>query len=168
MFANLITSEYLKKKNIIDDNVDVRLLTTFITTAQDKYIQNRLGENLYNKIMTDVANETISGNYEILLYNFIMPCLMWYSIYEALPFINFKLTNKSVVQKTGTNLDVAETNEIDILRQQARNNGEFYGQRIKVELCNDNGKYPELDQATQINGIKPDQDTEYFGGIYIP
>lgn len=168
MFANLITSEYLKKKNIIDDNVDVRLLTTFITTAQDKYIQNRLGENLYNKIMNDVSNETITGDYEILLYNFIMPCLMWYSIYEALPFINFKLTNKSVVQKNGDNLNVAETNDIDILRQQARNNGEFYGQRLKVELCNNHTKYPELDQTTQDNGIKPDKDIEYFGGIYIP
>lgn len=168
MFANLITSEYLKKRNIIDDNVDVRLLTTFITTAQDKYIQNRLGENLYNKIMTDVAAGTVTGDYEILLYNFIMPCLMWYSIYEALPFINFKMTNLSVVQKTGDNMNTADNNNIDILRQQARNNGEFYGQRLKVELCNNETKYPELEQTTQTNGIKPDNDTEYFGGIYLP
>ena len=62
--ALFITINDLKRKSIIDGNVDADKLIQFIEVAQDTHIQNYLGGLLYNKLQTLILNGTIgdSGN----------------------------------------------------------------------------------------------------------
>ena len=167
-FANLLDTDYLFKRSMVDSNVDTKLLTTFITTAQDLHIQSILGENLYNKIMNDVASTgTTTGGYLILLQNYIMPAHMWWTIYEALPFISFKITNKSVTQKASPNDPIANSTDLNWLRNITRNNAEFYTQRIREYIVNDPSSFPEYYTSIGIERIVPKR-TTYFSGIYLP
>jgi hypothetical protein len=153
---------------MIDDNVDSKLLETFIITAQDMHIQSILGENLYLSIMNMVDAGTISGDYNVLLMNYIMPAQMWWTIYEALPFISFKLTNKTVTQKGGAPNDVAASPEnIHWLRNITKNNADYYTQRIREQIINNPSSYPEYFTVVGIERIPPRRST-YFSGMYLP
>ena len=48
--ALFITINDLKRKSIIDGNVDADKLIQFIEVAQDTHIQNYLGGKLYNRV----------------------------------------------------------------------------------------------------------------------
>ena len=58
--ALFITINDLKRKSIIDGNVDADKLIQFIEVAQDTHIQNYLGGLLYKKLQTLIINDTIS------------------------------------------------------------------------------------------------------------
>lgn len=166
-YARLITTEYLLKRSMIDENIDAALLTTFIDTAQDRFIQSILGENLYNKIMSDVSTNSISGQYLYLLANYIQPAQMWATIYEALPFLTFKITNKSVVQKTAENTTGAGDTSVNWLRNIVKNNADFYNQRIREYIVNNPSDFQEYWQSIGVERITPRRST-YFSGMYLP
>ena len=166
-FAQLLDTDYLFKRSMIDDSVDTKLLITFIVTAQDKSIQSILGENLYNTIMDMVILGTITGYYNILLQNYIKPAHMWGTIYEALPFISFKLTNKSVTQKTNPGDSVANSSDINWLRNVVKSNSDFYNQRIREYIINNPSAFPEYFTTVGIERIAPRRST-YFSGMYLP
>ncbi len=167
-FAALIKTDYLSKRNIVDENVDAKLLETFIVTAQDKSIQSIIGENLYQKIMNDVATTgTTTGEYLILLNNYIQPALMWGTIFEALPFLTFKITNKSVVQKTSDHSTAATDDNVNWLRMIVKNNSDFYNQRIREYIINSPSAFPEYFTTVGTERISPRRST-YFSGMYLP
>lgn len=166
-YARLINTDYLLKRSMVDENIDAALLTTFIDTAQDRFIQSILGENLYLKIMGDVVSSTITGQYLTLLANYIQPALMWATIYEALPFLTFKITNKSVVQKTSDSSTAASDTNVNWLRSIVKNNADFYNQRIREYIANAPGDFPEYWSSVGVERIQPRRST-YFSGIYLP
>ena len=59
--ALFITINDLKRKSIIDGNVDADKLIQFIEVAQDTHIQNYLGGLLYKKLQTLILNGTIQS-----------------------------------------------------------------------------------------------------------
>ncbi len=67
----LISENYVKKYTTINGSVDPNLLYPSIYLAQDKWLLPFLGTDLLNKIKNDVANNTIAGNYQILLEDYI-------------------------------------------------------------------------------------------------
>lgn len=166
-FSQLLDTDYLFSRSMVDENVDSKLLTTFIVTAQDKQIQSILGENLYNTIMDMVYNNTIAGYYNILLQNYVKPAHMWATIYEALPFITFKITNKSVVAKTAPNDNVITSVDLNWLRNIVKNDMDFYIQRIREYIINNPSAFPEYFTTVGIERITPRRST-YFSGMYLP
>ena len=87
--ALFITINDLKRKSIIDGNVDADKLIQFIEVAQDTHIQNYLGGLLYKKLQTLIINDTISdaanSDYKSLLDDYIKPMLVWFTQSSYLP-----------------------------------------------------------------------------------
>ena len=77
--ALFITINELKRKSIIDGNVDADKLIQFIEVAQDTHIQNYLGGKLYTKlqnlIINDEINDAGNSDYKSLLDTYIKPML---------------------------------------------------------------------------------------------
>ena len=65
MKALFITLQELKRKSIIDGNVDTDKFIQFIKIAQEIHIQNYLGSKLYDKISADIIADSLTG---IILY----------------------------------------------------------------------------------------------------
>lgn len=166
-FAELLSTDYLLRRSMIDDNCDTKLLATFIVVAQDLHIQSILGENLYNSVMDKVAGQTIGGEYSVLLQNYIMPSHMWHTIYEAIPFLSFKITNKSIMQKTSPNDPIANSGDLNWLRNICKKNASFYDQRIREYIANNPSAFPEYWTTVGIERIAPRR-TSYFSGIGLP
>ena len=58
-----ISIEYLRVNSIINDNVDSKVLLPIIRMAETKYIQQVLGNNLYEKLVLDATTNPSSITY---------------------------------------------------------------------------------------------------------
>jgi hypothetical protein len=80
MYANddvlLITKDDLFKYTQLSGNFDIDKITPFIKVAQDIEVQQLLGTVLYRKILTDVQNSTLTGNYLTLVSEYVQPMLI--------------------------------------------------------------------------------------------
>lgn len=163
MRAQFLNTDYIYKYTVIENNVDADLITKFIWQAQDLNIQAVLGSNLYNKLMDDCPNFT--GAYKTLVKNYVQPALAEWVVYHSLPFINFRLTNKAVSQKSSDNSNPSTVDDLKWLRDQVRNNAEFYNERVKDYIKNNQSSFPEYFTSDLSYEIKPNS-TNYFSGIW--
>ena len=165
--ALFISIDDLKKKSIIDGNVDSDKILQFIEVAQDTHIQNYLGTNLYDKLQQLIVDAQINdvGNaiYKSLLDDYIKPMLIWYSQATYLPFSLFQVKNGGLYKHTSENAEVISKDDLDYIIQRTRDNAEFYTKRFLDYMCNNSTIYPEY--LSNSNGdMYPDKDVNYTGG----
>lgn len=168
-----ITPQYLKDNTIINDNVEDNILQVNIRTAEDKYLHPLLGTQMtikINKLISDsiISGSTIPTEYKTLIDDYIIPCLVEYSVYENVPF-TYKFRNKGISKQTSPDSIPAELDELTYLRNNIRDTAQFYGERLVTYLrvgYTNNQMFPEYLQ-TQIGDIKP-ATGDYFNGIHVP
>jgi len=168
--VKFITSEYLKENTPIDGNVSNTLLDPFIFKSQDIHIQTALGTLLYEAIKAKIVSGAILTelDYKTLLDDFINPTLAEWTLYESMPFIGFKLTNKAVTQKNSDSSTPSGVDDIKWLRNSVRDSAEFYTKRLNEYLCTYESLFSELTENRETNEKKASGKTGFFGGIYIP
>jgi hypothetical protein len=175
-FVQLIDTDYLFKYTNIDKNIDPTLLNPDIIIAQDTFIQQTLGYNLYTTIMnklvgydsvpqTSVITSTSTDDYSILWTNFIQPALAHYSHFVALPNIQYRLTNKGVVVKSDQHVVTTGMKEMTYLRDQVKHYADFYNQRITEQITNFPASYPEYYTTVGLDRIRP-KPTQYSLGMW--
>ena len=152
----LINEDVLKKYTPLTDAVDPNLIRPCIYVAQDMYLQNFLGTNLINKIKDDVANETLSGNYEILLNEYILKLLIWWTMVELYPSLLYKHDNGNLVSRQSEDTTPVTKGEMESLKEKARENARFYTNRMVNYLRFNSTLFPEYTNNTNDN-IFPDR-----------
>jgi hypothetical protein len=152
----LINEELLKKYTPLTDAVDPNLIRPCIYVAQDMYLQNFLGTNLINKIKDDVANETLTGNYEILLNDYILKLLIWWTMVELYPSLLYKHDNGNLVSRQSEDTTPVTKGEMESLKEKARENARFYTNRMVNYLRFNSSLFPEYTNNTNDN-IFPDR-----------
>lgn len=161
-----ISVTYLKENTSINGNVDAEVLQPHILLGQRVHIERITGTDLYRKLQNDISGGTVTGNYKILLDDYIAPALAQMTYYEALPFIQFKMTNKSVMKKGSDNSTAVDLDELKYLRQGVRDLGEYLMQRISDYLLANQNLFPELLSNSDLDDIQPKFDN-YFYGVYL-
>lgn len=161
--AVFLDVNYIYRYTIIETNVDADLINKFIWKAQDLNIQNAIGQNLYTALINDCC--TFTDPRLTLVRDYIQPCQAEWTVYHALPFINYRLTNKAVSLKNSDNSNPSTTDEIKWLRDQVRNNAEFYTERLKDYIKNNPTSFPEYYRRDLTFEVSPTK-TGYFSGIY--
>jgi hypothetical protein len=152
----LINEELLKKYTPLTDAVDPNLIRPCIYVAQDMYLQNFLGTNLINKIKDDVANETLTGDYEILLNDYILKLLIWWTMVELYPSLLYKHDNGNLVSRQSEDTTPVTKGEMESLKEKARENARFYTNRMVNYLRFNSSLFPEYTNNTNDN-ICPDR-----------
>ncbi len=162
-----ISIEYLRVNSIINDNVDSKVLLPIIRMAETKYIQQVLGNNLYEKlVLLATSNPSlITGYYKTLLEEYIIPVLVQYSVYESVPFMNFKFRNKAISKQGSDNSTPADLSELSYIRDNVLQTAQFYSERMLNYIINNMAQFPEYTSANL--DVAPDTQS-YFNGIHIP
>lgn len=168
--ALFISVAELKKKSIIDGNVDSDKILQFVEVAQDTNIHNYLGTRLYEKLQSLIVNATINDvsntKYKTLLDDYVKPMLIWYSQATILPFLLFQVKNGGVYKHSSENSETINKDELDYIIQRTRDNAEFYTKRYLDYICANSTLYPEY--ISNSNGdMYPDKDVNYSGGWLI-
>lgn len=157
----LISEGKLKAFTDINNALDTDLIKSAIREAQIIQITRLLGQKLYDKIVNDVANDTITGVYKELLDNYIQDVLIYYSYYTALEYIYLRPRNNGLLQpQGGDNALAVDMQMYDKKRTSVQNKAEYFAERLVDYLCYNNNLFPEYGTETN-EEIVPDMGIQY-------
>ena len=161
----MVSEEKLKSYTSIHESVSPKDLTPYVLQAQDIYILNYLGQTFYNQLKAQITAGTVSPPNRWLLDNYIGAILCNYAFYHALPFLKYKVFNKSVLSPTGENSPAIGLDELKFLQNQVREVAESYTDQMQIYLANHLSDYPAYGNANSTDGQAPDKKTPYFSGL---
>ena len=166
--ALLVSEEKLKAFTSINQNVSPADLIPYILQAQDIYLQNYIGATYYMQLKKQVVNNTISQNNQFLLDNYIGSALCNFGLFMALPFLKYKIFNKSIVSPTSESSESITLEELKFLMDQVLSAGQTYMKRCIEWMVNHPGDYPEYIAPNVLDGQLPERGNPYYGGLVTP
>lgn len=173
MATLFVTEDRLKSYTGIEENVDPAILYPFVIQAQDLYVQQTLGTKLYNKMKQLVDAKVINGtaiptDYKTLLDDYIIPMVIHYSYWLALPHIKWKTSNKGLLSGTSEVGESVPLEEVQYLRNSIKDTAQFYNERLRDYLKAYQELYIEYQSYTNKDGMAPKRGTSYYTGLVIP
>lgn len=162
MTALFIKRQDLVRNSILDGNVDTDKFIQYIKIAQEIHVRNYLGSDLYNRISTDIINNTLSGDYLELVNDFIQPMLIHYAMVDYLPFAAFQIKNGGIFKHTSENAESASKDEVDFLMQKERDIAEYYTRRFIDYMSFNQELFPEY-YTNSNDDIHPDTNATFQG-----
>ncbi len=166
-YVIMISEARLKKLTSIHANVEPDELLPFVTQAQDLKLQDVLGTKFYKNLKDSIADDTLTTEEEELLNDYIAPFLAQYALYYALPSINYKVTNKAVLNPSSEESLNADLEQLKYLRQSVRDTAEFYESRLRDYLCDFSDYFPDyVNPGT--TGMTPSLAKNSTSGIFTP
>ncbi len=143
----------LKAESILQDNVDMKVVSPTIYDVQQYYILPILGTSLYNDVVSQVQSGTVSAAYQTLLDTYIQPTMIWYCRYELPMNMNYKYFNKAVGVQNADNMTPASIEEIAYITDRAKNKAEWYAER----LTKSEQSLIQAQTTVRINALSPQQ-----------
>ena len=165
-----ISDAYLKANTPINLNVEPTLLSMAIQDAQLLHVQTVLGTRLYKKLETLISTGAIAaaGNeaYKTLLDDYVMQATAQWALAESIPYIRYKIMNKSVGGQSSDNSAPMELEELKYMQAQLRNRAEYYTQRVADHCMANMAALPEYGQSGNVDE-QPAEKNAYFGGMQL-
>jgi hypothetical protein len=138
-----ISDVYVKKYTNINGAVDPNLLYPAIYLAQDKYLSAYLGTSLYTRLKDDILNDTLTGNYQILVDDYARRVVLWWTMVEAYPTLTYKVDNGTLVQRTSEDSSPVSDVVFKDMLTRAKANAEYYTAVMVDYLCANSSLFPE-------------------------
>ena len=160
MESTLVTVPQLKQLTSISDNLDCELLQPHLLIAQQLYVAPILGDALYNDLLTQFNNNTISGNTEILLNDYITPAIGFSSWFSAAPFLNFKTQRAGIQTLSSPDNTPVTVEELSLYISRVENLKDFYCTRLQKYLDTNYLLFPLYRSEDAI-------DTNKGGSLYL-
>lgn len=140
--ARFISENYLKGETAISGNVDVKDLVPFVDQTQDIDVQPIIGTKLYNTLMAAIVSNTVTVDLAALL-NVIRPYHAYMTLWRAIPFLQAKVRNKSILSGEAEAAKTVGHEDIKWLRNETKGVAEFYAKRLQEYLCDNKALYPD-------------------------
>lgn len=104
----LLKANDIARYTNISGNIDTDRLTPHILNAQRTQIKRILGTELYNKILSDFENNSLSGKYEEIYEDFVVDMLVNYAAYFIVLFNGLRVENAGNLYNQPDNASSAE------------------------------------------------------------
>jgi len=168
-YALFITRNDIIKNTPLNGSIDADKLLPFVRTAQEKQILTLLGTVLYDKLQADIlSNTAFTGYYLDLMNEHVKPTLIWYSAVEYIPFSQISFKSEGAVKHKSDQSEAPSQREIDYLKEQARQNADWYATRMQNYLISYSDQIPEyLESVGNQTQIYPDMGNAYYGGLNL-
>jgi hypothetical protein len=106
-------------------NVDTDKYLFVVFDVQVTVIQSLLGDDLYNKIIEDFTNESLTGEYETLYTDYIKPILRHQVFAEYVEIGSYMVTNAGIFKHAPENSEVVSKSEVQYLAQTERSKSQL-------------------------------------------
>ena len=133
-----ITPDELAKTTILGGNVDRDKYTFSILNVQVTVIERLLGTELYDKIVSDVENATLTGLYETLYNDYVKPITKYEACAEYIEVASFMLNNGGLFKHTADNSETVSKDDTYNLSQKYHGLAQMYVERFNKWICNNN------------------------------
>ena len=163
-YVLFISELKLKDSTAINLNVDPEILLPYVLQSQRIYIEPKLGTTLYEKLESLITAGTIGnvGNepYKTLVDEYIGDCLPSWAFHMCIPYLRFKTENGNIYSKTSETGTALTTEEAQHLREEVRNNAEYFTERMIKFITNNLTDFPEYSTNSGAD-ISPDRNAFY-------
>lgn len=176
----LISVQAIKDRTGLHSNVTEKEIKPDIKYCQDAYILRLLGTALFNKIQTDLGNNTLTGVYQTLWADYIVDTLVYYTLAESPMTLTYQMYNKGLIRKSSENTINPDVQEIADIVNKYKSRAEWYGQRLADYLLQNTESFPEYQSpGSGIDTILPEtnayetpfymgDDCKCTDGSYLP
>lgn len=152
----------LKARGFIQKNVESEVIATLIHRVQFNIIRPLLGGALYRKLLADIQAleedaTPIPDDYQTLLEDYVLPCLIPYVEMRATTHLNWKMRNKSVGTANDASITAADIQAISNLREEIKIDATEARNMLVRYLKTNSNLYPEY---LERNCIDPVPETE--------
>jgi hypothetical protein len=142
--AFFISERYLKDNSPLSGNVDISEVYPFAKSAEEMYIQDAIGTQLYDRLIESLtASPKNTTDNETILLRKIRSALVWFTCYDALPFLAIKVRNIGVVKQSGDNLESATREDVSYLRKACKDKADFHMKMLQGYLCENSSLFSE-------------------------
>lgn len=167
-----IDANYLKSITPLNHNVDETIIRPCIMMSQDKYLLPILGSSLMGQIKEQVGNGTITSYTAntLVLEEFMQQTLAYWTMYEMMPHLVFRLQSKGVEKKNSDNSVSPTIEEITFLQNNYKSTAMFYSQRLSQFLKENLILYPMYSSPQSGIDVMNPNASSYPGGssLYVP
>lgn len=153
----------LAETTILGGNVDVDKYTFSILNVQRSVIEPLLGTLLYDKIVLELTNDTLSGLYLTLYEDYIKPITKFESTAEYIEVCSYILNNGGLYKHQPENSEVVNKDEAQFLSNKYHSLAQMYVQRLKKWFCNN--KIAEY--KTYQDEVNAQMDVKLTGGWFL-
>ena len=161
-YVLFISEDKLKDSTAINMNVDVALLLPYVLQAQRIYCEPKLGTDLYQKLEAEITAGTLTGAYKTLVDDYIGDMLPHWAFHMCIPFLRFKVENGNIYAKTSETGTALSTEEAQHIREEVRNNAEYFTERMIEYITNNLSSFPEYSTNSGAD-VSPDRNAYYNG-----
>jgi hypothetical protein len=116
----LLLNDDLTRNSILGGNIDVDRYLQDIKHAQNTYIKPLLGSDLYNKIVTDFENATLTGLYNTLYEDYVKELLIHSSAEIYLSHGAYMVSNNGITKLKSDSSEAVSKEEVDYLVESSR------------------------------------------------
>ena len=96
----LLNQDKLNRLTSVSGTVDVDKWAHWLNSAQRTKLMPVLGTALYNKLLTDYDNDTLTGDYEVLYNEYVVEFLAYMTAYFLISYGTFEIDNSGAYIKT--------------------------------------------------------------------
>ena len=164
-YVLFISENKIKDSTALGGNIDNEFILPYLKVAQKKYIETKLGTDLFEALQTKITAGSLTGVYQTLVDDYIQDALVHWGFYECLPFLRVRVSNNGIGVKSSENLESLPQDEFNLLREQVANTAEFYTERLIDYLRHNNSSYPEYSTSSGAD-ISPDT-SNYYAGLNL-
>lgn len=122
-------------KNDFNDVINLQSSTIqqATRTAQDIYLRSIIGDYLLDTLEDMILNDTLTGEYKLLIDNYCIPYLEYRTMAE-LQMSTFKINNAGANQVYDSNVNTLSVEQVKYLEQQYINKASYYENRMTKYL----------------------------------
>jgi hypothetical protein len=169
--ALLISPGRLKSASEVHSNVDDKIITRAIITAQDIEIEMILGSKLMDKIKELITSGDISQGanqkYKTLLEDHIENALIYYTMEELMDLVTFKVMNKGVMAREADEARPIGSTEMLSLKRRYRSKAEIYGDRLMRYLIQNSNLFDEYNDPDSDISSEVPRGKGFNSGFYL-
>lgn len=153
----------IAKTTILGGNVQIEKYSFCIYNAQLTVIEPLLGSELYDKIVTDVTNDTLSGDYLTLYTKFIQPITKNEAVADYIEISGVMVNNGGIYKHQADNAVNLDSQETDSISQKWHSLAQVYVDRFYKWIC----KNPLTEYKTSQDEVNASKDIKTDFGWYI-
>ena len=125
-----ITPQEITQTSIIGGNVDTDKYQMCILETQVRVIEPLLGSELYQKIISDIELDTLTGDYLELFTDYVKPITKYEACAGYIAISPYTLTNGGLYKNNPENVEIVDKKEVDSLSERYSSIAQTYVERF--------------------------------------
>lgn len=110
-----LTEDEIASTTIVGSNVEVDKYVYLVGLVQETVVEPLLGTLLYDKIVFDLENDTLTGDYLYLYKEFVKPITVYSAVAEYIEVSNYSVDNKGLMSLNSQNAVISTVKDREFL-----------------------------------------------------